>query len=82
MTGVRLKHSLIHKLVMVNLQHSSLIRMMQRTLKVSINLLLSKLFFYATYDRHNSFDVLVKDVSFLKTLKCNLALLGTNFGLL
>ena len=48
MTSVRLNHGLADELIMINLQLTSLVCIIEGTLEVSGNLLLSKLLFNAT----------------------------------
>ena len=81
MTSVRLNHGLTDELIMINLQLTSLVRIIEGTLEVSGNLLLSKLLFNATDNRHDSLDVLVEDVSLLQTLERYLTVLCTSFVL-
>ena len=74
-----LNHGLAYQLVVINLKHTSFIGVMQGALEVFSDLFLSKLFLNTVNDWHNPFDIPVKNVTFLETLECDLALFGPAF---
>ena len=78
LTCVLLCHSFAHLVIMVNFQHTALVGTMERVLEVFGDLFLVELLLNTVDNCHDSFDVLVKDVAFLKTLKCNLTLFVWN----
>ena len=75
---IRLVEGLADHLVVVNLQHSALVCVLESTLKVFGNLLLTELFLDAIDNCHDSLYVSVKDISFLQALESNLALFCTS----
>ena len=78
LTCVLLSHSFAHQVIVVNFQHSALVSRMKRVLEVFSDLFLVELLLNTVDNRHDSFDVLVKNVALLKTLKSNLTLLVWN----
>ena len=65
LTGVRLIQSLTDNLVVIYLQHPALICILECTLEVLSDLLLSKLLLDTIDDCHNSLDIPIKDVALL-----------------
>ena len=65
MAGVTFCQSCADHLVMVHLQHSALISVIQCTLEVFGDLLLPELFLNTIDDGHDTVDVFVEDVAFL-----------------
>ena len=59
---------------MIYLQHSFLVSILECTLEVFGDLLLTELFLHTIDDGHNSLYVSIKDVTFLQALKRYLAL--------
>ena len=63
-----------HELVVVNLEDSTFVGTFQRALEVFGDHLLTKLLLDTVDDGHDTLDVTIKNVAFLETLECNLAL--------
>lgn len=69
----------LDELIVLNLFSTSLTSCWQGILKVFINLLLVKLLLNTVNDRHNSLDVLIKQIPFLQTLIRNNIVLSIFF---
>ena len=65
---------------MVHLKHSALVCILEGTLEIFGDFLLTELSLNSIDYSHYSFNITVKYVTFLKTLKSDLALLGTSFS--
>ena len=68
-------HGLANQLIVIDLEHATLISVLQRILEVLGDLFLAKLPFNAIDDGHDALNILIKDVALLQALERDLTLL-------